>query len=248
MCRGAAWAGAAPANPPCPRPCCKATWLIVCAMELADELYQTAEEGDEAAVRQLLAAGARADQADAYGWLPLHVASSCSHEGVVRLLLEAAPDTALAMDKEGVSPLHFAADCGDLEVMKLVLSAPAAAAMLSADEEAAIHHTAYFSKEGAGQLLLEAAPELAFARNAYGRTSVHCALGNSRHPSTAPPTAATQQLREAAVGGGTRAGFCARRVRRNATAPGAEWVLDHSGGQGDSPLPAASAANRATSS
>ena len=81
-------------------------------MALADGLMDAARFGDEAAVRQQLAAGARADQVDTKGRLPLHHASKKGHEGVVRLLLQAAPATALAVDSYSATPLHHAAERG----------------------------------------------------------------------------------------------------------------------------------------
>ncbi|EFN53860.1 hypothetical protein CHLNCDRAFT_135971 [Chlorella variabilis] len=146
-------------------------------MELAAGLDEAARLGDEEAVRHLLAAGARSDQADADGWLPMHVASSCGHETVLRLLLEPAPDTALAVDFSGWTPLHRAANCGSIEEMKLLLSAaPAAASMLNKSKEAPIHRAAYSSNAAAVQLLLEAAPELAFALDNEGCTPLHLVL------------------------------------------------------------------------
>ncbi|EFN53861.1 hypothetical protein CHLNCDRAFT_135972 [Chlorella variabilis] len=79
-------------------------------MELADELSLAAHAGDEAAVRQLLAAGARADQVDTKDRLPLHRASSSlaltPDPAVVSLLLEAAPELAFAPNAAGRTPLY----------------------------------------------------------------------------------------------------------------------------------------------
>ncbi|EFN53977.1 hypothetical protein CHLNCDRAFT_135922 [Chlorella variabilis] len=121
-------------------------------MDLADELDQAARDGDEAAARQLLAAGARADQPNQHGYLPLHVASYSGHERVVRLPLEAAPATASVADSQGQTALHHAAlgfrHC------------PAAAVV---------------------PLLLEAAAELAFVMDVYGCTPLFMVLFFSRH-------------------------------------------------------------------
>ena len=146
-------------------------------MELAVKLVWAIEVGDEVAVRQLLAEGAKPDQATDDGWLPLHFASYCGHAGVVRLLLEAAPPTSLAVESYGWTPLHFATECGNIEVMKLLLSAaPAAAAVLSTNKLAPIHAAALSSNAAAVQLLLEAAPELPFAQDDLGETPLHKAL------------------------------------------------------------------------
>ncbi|EFN53863.1 hypothetical protein CHLNCDRAFT_135974 [Chlorella variabilis] len=151
-------------------------------MELEGKLHQAAEKGDEAAVRQLLAAGARADQVNLHGSLPLHRASHYGHEGVVRLLLEAAPATASAVNSHGKTPLHCAADSlwsASGGVVRLLLSAaPATATLLTADKRAPIHWAAYHNHVEATQLLLEAAPELAFAPEGCGYTPLHMVLFN----------------------------------------------------------------------
>ncbi|EFN53984.1 hypothetical protein CHLNCDRAFT_135944 [Chlorella variabilis] len=119
-------------------------------MELADRLYQAACDGDETAVRKLLAAGARADQANEDGWLPLHFASSCGHEGeAAPSTASAAPATALAMEHDGWTPLHRAAERGNIEALTL---------------------------------LLEVAPELAFAPDAFGETALHQVLRCGHSP------------------------------------------------------------------
>ena len=95
----------------------------------------------------------------------------------MRLLLEAAPAIALAVDFSGWTPLHRAAERGDIEVMKLLL--PAArdpAAMLDAQHRAPIHMAANRSNAAAVQLLLTAAPEVAFALDGSGRSPLHLVL------------------------------------------------------------------------
>jgi ankyrin repeat protein len=62
---------------------------------------------------------------DRYGYLALHYAA---HASVVKQLLLAAPQTAMAVRADGWLPLHFAARQGLAEVAQQVLqSAPAAA-------------------------------------------------------------------------------------------------------------------------
>ena len=151
-------------------------------MELADELSLAAHAGDEAAVRQLLAAGARADQVDTKDRLPLHRASSCGHERMVRLLLEAAPATASVTDKQGQTALHYAANfmrhspAAATAVVRLLLeTAPATASVANSDGCTPLHVAALALTPDPAvvSLLLEAAPELAFAPNAAGRTPLY---------------------------------------------------------------------------
>ena len=180
VCRGAAWLQLGPLPPTRPPAGCRTIWKAVRAM--GDELVQAvllrhfSSRSSEAAVRKLLAAGARVDRFDVHGTLPVHLASWLCHEGVVKLLMEAAPATAMAVDSVGLTPLHHAAGCGD-EVVRLLLSrGPAAATMLTACKQAPIHRAALFNNAAAVQLLLEAAPELASALDAYGSTPLHLVL------------------------------------------------------------------------
>ena len=98
---------------------------------------------------------------------------------MVRLLLEAAPATAMAVDSVGYTPLHHAAGCQNIEVERLLLSAaPAAATMPNAIKRAPIHRAACRCKTAGMQLLLpvEVAPELAFAQDEVGDTPLHWPL------------------------------------------------------------------------
>ena len=113
-------------------------------MDLAGKLYQAVSDGDEAAARQLLAAGAQADLVNRNGRVPLHATSWVHrmHAGVARLLLEAAPATAAVADSYGQTPLHYAA-------MEQSWEAPAAPEMV--------------------RLLLAAAPETALMVGRRGK-------------------------------------------------------------------------------
>ena len=155
-------------------------------MELADRLYQAACDGDETAVRKLLAAGARADQANEDGWLPLHFASSCSHEG------EAAPSTASVTDNQGQTAVHHAVlgwsflryiPAAAVAVARLLLqAAPATALAMEHDGWTPLHRAAERGNIEALTLLLEVAPELAFAPDAFGETALHQVLRCGHSP------------------------------------------------------------------
>ena len=146
-------------------------------MDQADKLNRAAGKGDEEAVRRLLATGARADGQCQWGDLPLHEDSLGGHEGVVRLLLEAAPSTAVAANRSHATALHQAAMCGREGVVRLLLAeAPGAASLTDSMGQSPLHVAATAGYAGTVQLLLEAAPEMAFAPDASGRTPLHCAL------------------------------------------------------------------------
>ena len=71
-------------------------------------LHLAAQSGDTAAVRQLLADGAKVD-ATAYGpaWTPLHMATREGHLGSVKLLVAHGADVNRA-DRAGDTPLKLA--------------------------------------------------------------------------------------------------------------------------------------------
>ncbi|EFN53862.1 hypothetical protein CHLNCDRAFT_135973 [Chlorella variabilis] len=165
-------------------------------MERGDELIQAARVGNEAAVRQLLAAGARADQASgADGWLPLHVASYYGHEGVVRLLLEAATATAAMTDYHGQTALHYAAlgwTPATLAVVRLMLEvAPNTALAVDSCGFTPLRRAAGDRSIEVVRLLLSAAPAAAAMLDARQWGPIHVAASHSN-------AASVQLLLEAA--------------------------------------------------
>ena len=70
-------------------------------------LHYAAGDGDVAAVRRHLAAGADAGRADRRGWTPLHFAAQASSAAVAAALLDAGADVD-ARDEDGNTPLFRA--------------------------------------------------------------------------------------------------------------------------------------------
>jgi ankyrin repeat protein len=82
-------------------------------------LHWAAYGGDEAQVRQLLAAGTDVDVRLAKGSTPLHLAAYRGHSGVVRLLL-AHGAAVNARTRDGVTPLDWAQHNGHTETVALL--------------------------------------------------------------------------------------------------------------------------------
>ena len=154
--------------------------MAVCVMDLADELDQAARDGNEAAVRQLLAAGAPADQPNQHGFLPLHFASYSGHAGVVRLLLEAAPATVTVTDSHGQTALHHAAKGSRRSpaaaVVRLLLeAAPATTLAVDSSGSTPLHRAAECGDIEVVKLLLFAAPAAALILDDEQHAPIHFA-------------------------------------------------------------------------
>lgn len=94
---------------------------------------------------------------------PLYVAICLGHLDIVRLVLEAAPHTAMLRCRAGRLALHAAAagaqhPCSAAMVQLLLAAAPAAATVLADGGFAALHVAAAKANTGAARLLVEAAP------------------------------------------------------------------------------------------
>ena len=85
------------------------------------ELLTAAGDGDAEAVRSLLAAGARVNDASAGGETPLMRATSRGRLDVVRLLLAAGAEVN-ARRADGMTPLIYAAFFGHTEVARALLA------------------------------------------------------------------------------------------------------------------------------
>ncbi|EFN53976.1 hypothetical protein CHLNCDRAFT_135921 [Chlorella variabilis] len=143
---------------------------------MAAPLFAAAEAGDEAEVRRLLAAGALAYGRSERGGLPLHPASLHGHEGVVRLLLDAAPSTAVAAARPAEAPLYFAALGGMAHLVQPLLElATAAAPRAGSKGQTALHVAARTRQAGPVRLLLESNPNKASVADRRGWTPLHTA-------------------------------------------------------------------------
>lgn len=84
-------------------------------------LHIAAGFGHSHVVRTLLAAGASPSLPGPGGLLPIHLAAVADQVAAARLLLEAAPHTAVAMDDGGDTPAYHAAMHGCVAALRLLL-------------------------------------------------------------------------------------------------------------------------------
>ena len=129
-------------------------------------------------MRQLLARGAWPDHTTTEGLNPLHIASSCGHAGLVRLLLEASPVTAATADSDGGTALHYAAqgsrNSPTAAVVRLLLeAAPAAALAPDAVGFTPLHSAADAGNIEVMKMLLTAAPAAATMLNTNKEAAIH---------------------------------------------------------------------------
>ena len=97
--------------------------LVLCLA--FSDLHQAARRGDLERVRELLDAGADANQYDELGATPLHDAAWAGHAGVARLLIRHGADVNARHKEAGSTPLHYAVLMNRREVVDVLLEAGA---------------------------------------------------------------------------------------------------------------------------
>lgn len=90
--------------------------------DLGDELRRAASAGDAAKVRELLAAGADPNAANAYGGTPLSFASDKGHAEVVKLLLDKGANPNVKDRFYNQTPLAWAVSNGHAEAARALLA------------------------------------------------------------------------------------------------------------------------------
>ncbi|WAR20561.1 PPR27-like protein [Mya arenaria] len=83
-------------------------------------LHQAVLDGNEAAVRLLVAHGATVNKQDEDSWTPLHAACAEGHADIVKFLLESGADKNILTD-EGERPLDLV-EPSDLPTIRVMLS------------------------------------------------------------------------------------------------------------------------------
>ena len=150
------------------------------ADEHLTRLQLSALQGDVMAVDRLLVEGADPNEADRYGWGPLHFAVPLAGLEVVSALLAAGADPE-ARTVSGATALHLGASQATAPVVAALLSAGADPnARESKAGESALHYSAQLREEDLLPVvtsLLEAGADPGSSNN-YGNTPLHRALVN----------------------------------------------------------------------
>lgn len=120
---------------------------------VSGQLWQAAQRGDTARVKQLLQQGADIEAPDADGNSPLVWAAYHGHVQVVKLLLEQGADTE-SQNKEGNTPLIAASFTGEEAVLQLLLEHNADLEGTNKNGDTALIGASYFGQPRAVQLLL----------------------------------------------------------------------------------------------
>lgn len=144
--------------------------------------------------------------ADSNGWLPLHHACANGDIEVLRILVEAYPESKVAQDRRGRTPLHFAFSRSDniasastagghkqrlavhnpmVDIVSLLSDTNAA----EISDEGGMLPMHYACAYGTGtevlEVLADAYPDSVFARENKGRTPLHLAMVNA-HRNASP--------------------------------------------------------------
>jgi uncharacterized protein YjhX (UPF0386 family) len=110
-------------------------------IEVMEELFDAAFDGDVAEVQWLVAEGVDVNVEDEDGWRPLHAAAQGGHVEVVTTLAELGADVNAAA-ADGRVPLHFAAHDGHAEVARTLVELGADVHAASADGAMPLHYAA----------------------------------------------------------------------------------------------------------
>lgn len=136
--------------------------------ELTGELIEASRAGKLDKVKELFAAGALPNGADALGNRPLLAAVPGEHVEIVRLLLQrgASPNV---KGPNGLTPLSMAAAAGNLGMVRLLLKAGAVVDTRSDNRATALHEAVRFDHPAIVSELMAANPEMA----SYDREGLH---------------------------------------------------------------------------
>ena len=156
-------------------------WLATVAVPPLDaaaaepRLAEAAARADAVAVRQLLAAGADANAADADGTTPLHVAVWADHLATVQELLRAGAKADLA-NTFGVTPISLAAGHGNPAIVQRLIDAGANVAAVDAAGETLLMAAVRSGSLDTVRVLVDAGAQVNAAEPQLGHTALMWAV------------------------------------------------------------------------
>jgi len=134
-------------------------------------LHFAARDADAETILELLRRGARADNADDFGWTPLHEACRSRNEAAAALFIKTGIDLNLRTSRQE-TPLHVAARNNAHTIMARLLEAGARCEPANKDGETPLHLAARKGYIRAVEVLIAAGANLR-ARNHLGLTALH---------------------------------------------------------------------------
>ena len=147
------------------------------------------ERVTEEIIQCLLEYFPNAVSANNVGWTPLHYACSNKNvtNGIVHLLIDAAPDSVRSATDEGWMPFHILCDnkhvdeITAIEILKLLIEKyPEAVRHASNDGDLPIHHASARRSPEFCQVLIDAAPDSVRSINNVGWMPLHNLCGNTK--------------------------------------------------------------------
>ena len=153
-----------------------AIWLVgAIGQAVAAPIHDAAKAGDMAKLQELLASGAKPDEArDGDEATALHIAVFDGNQAVAELLINAGADVN-AHTRAGYTPLHLAALEGHDALTKLLLDHAAEIDPIAADGSTPLHLAAMSGSQAVIQRLLDAGADRSI-RDFQGRTPYDVAV------------------------------------------------------------------------
>ncbi|PKL48120.1 MAG: hypothetical protein CVV42_10700 [Candidatus Riflebacteria bacterium HGW-Riflebacteria-2] len=134
-------------------------------------LHHAARSADAETILELLRHGARADNADDFGWTPLHEACRSKNEAAVAIFMTTGINLDMRTSKQE-TPLHVATRHNAYAIMARLLEAGAKSDITNKDGDTALHLAAMRGYARAVEVLITAGVNLR-ARNHLGLTALH---------------------------------------------------------------------------
>ena len=150
-------------------------------------LHAAAARGDMATLTQLLSAKADINQRDAYGRIPLHVATFAKQRAAVRALIQAGADTG-ALENDRYDAVTIAAVADDEETLRTLLSLGASAKLVTSRYDGtALIAAAHLGHDGVVRQLIAAGAPLDHVNNLHWTAAIESIVlgnGGARHQAT----------------------------------------------------------------